>query len=256
MDKQMKSPSDHTPWLIRGTPNAGKRLRLFCFPYAGGGASIFRLWRKDLFEDINVCAVQLPGRENRIAEQLYNKLTDLIKAMAEDLEPYLDVPFAFFGHSLGAKIAFEFAREIRRRRGIQPVHIFLSGSRPVHIPEPRPLHRLPDQDFIAALERYAGTPASVLQNSTFMELYLPILRADFSIDETYAYYDEPPLNCPITAFAGNADKGASIADQKGWRQHTSRAFTIHTFQGDHFFIKSARPALLDYISRILAQYIR
>jgi surfactin synthase thioesterase subunit len=129
--------------LILGEPKPKTQLRLFCFPYAGGGASIFRQWQENIPEGIQICAVQLPGRENRITEPPFTRLSLLVDAMVEAFGPYFDVPFAFFGHSIWAKIAFELVRELRRKKGVQLVHLFVSGSRPPHIPEPRPLHLLP-----------------------------------------------------------------------------------------------------------------
>ena len=179
----------------------------------------------------------------------------LVDAMVEALDPYFDVPFAFFGHSIGAKIAFELARELRRKKGVQPVHLFVSGSRPPHIPEPRPLHMLPEHDFVRELRRYSGTPEAVMQSRDLMEMYLPILRADFSIDETYIYYEDDPFECPISAFGGSEDKEANREELDAWRQHTLGPFTLQMFQGDHFFLKSSQSLLLDSISQVLAQHL-
>ena len=252
----MKSKYGNTPWLIQGKPNSKTHFRLFCFPYAGGGASIFRQWQEDMPEGVEVCPVQLPGRENRIAESPFTILSSLVDAMVEALDPYFDVPFAFFGHSIGAKIAFELARELRRKKGVQPVHFFVSGSRPPHIPEPRPLHLLPEHEFTKELRRFSGTPEAVMQSRDLMEMYLPILRADFSIDETYIYYEDNPLDCPISAFGGSEDKEANREELDAWRQHTLSSFTLQMFQGDHFFIKSSQSLLLHSISRVLAQHLR
>jgi surfactin synthase thioesterase subunit len=251
----MKSTYRNTPWLILGKPNRKIRLRLFCFPYAGGGASIFRQWQKNMPEGVEVCPVQLPGRENRITEPPFTRLSFLVDAMVEALDPYFDVPFAFFGHSIGAKIAFELTRELRRKNAFQPVHFFVSGSRPPHIPEPRPLHMLPEREFIKELRRYSGTPEAVMRSRDLMEMYLPILRADFSIDETYVYYEDNPLDCPISAFGGNEDKEANREELDAWRQHTTGPFTLQMFQGDHFFLKSSQPLLLDSIYQVLARYL-
>ena len=251
----MESKSRNNPWLILGKPNRKIRLRLFCFPYAGGGASIFRQWQESMPEGVEVCAVQLPGRENRVTELPFTRLSLLVDAMVEALDPYFDVPFAFFGHSIGAKIAFELARELRRKNAVQPVHLFVSGSRPPHIPEPRPLHLLPEHEFTKELRRFSGTPEAVMQSRDLMEMYLPILRADFSIDETCVYYEDNPLDCPISAFGGSEDKEANREELEAWRQHTLSSFTLQMFQGDHFFIKSSQSILLHSISQVLLQYL-
>ena len=249
----MESKYRNTPWLILGKPKPETRLRLFCFPYAGGGASIFRQWSENMPEGVEVCAIQLPGRENRIIDPPFTKLAPLVDAMVEALDPYFDVPFAFFGHSIGAKIAFELARELRRKKGVHPVHLFVSGSRPPHIPEPRPLHMLPEHEFVKEFRRFSGTPEAVMQSRDLMEMYLPILRADFAVDETYVYYEDNPLDCPISAFGGSEDKETNRQELEAWRQHTLDSFKFQMFEGDHFFIKSSQSRVLDSISRVLLQ---
>jgi surfactin synthase thioesterase subunit len=252
----VESKKRNNAWLILAKPNRKTRLRLFCFPYAGGGASIFRRWQENMPESIQICPIQLPGRENRITEPPFTRLSLLVDAMVEAFGPYFDVPFAFFGHSIGAKIAFELVRELRRKKGLELVHLFVSGSRPPHIPEPRPLHLLPEHEFTKELRRFSGTPEAVMQSRDLMEMYLPILRADFSIDETYIYYEDNPLDCPISAFGGSEDKETNRQELDGWRQHTLSSFTLQMFQGDHFFIKSSQSLLLDSISQVLAQHLR
>jgi surfactin synthase thioesterase subunit len=252
----VESKKTNNAWLILREPKRKTRLRLFCFPYAGGGASVFRQWSENMPEGVEVCPVQLPGRENRITEPLFTRLSPLVDAMVKALDPYFDVPFAFFGHSIGTKIAFELARELRRKYCVQPVHLFVSGSRPPQIPEPRPLHLLPEHEFAKELCRFSGTPEAVLQSRELMEMYLPILRADFSIDETYIYYEDNLFDCPISAFGGSEDKETNRKELDAWRQHTTGTFTLQIFQGDHFFIKTSQSLLLDSISQVLAQYLR
>ena len=215
---------------------------------------IYRQWQENMPEGVEVCPVQLPGREDRISEPPFTKLSSLVQTMIDALSPYLDVPFAFFGHSLGAKIAFEFARELRRKKNIQPVHFFASGSLPPHIPEPRPLHHLSEQEFINELRRYSTMSETVLQNKELKKMFLPILRADFSLDETYIYYKDDPLNCPISVLGGTEDKEASQEELAGWRQHTLSSFNFQSFPGDHFFIKSSQSLVLNSISQVLSRF--
>jgi len=201
----IESKYKNTSWLILGKSSCKTPLPLFCFLYAGGGASIFRQWQNKMPEGVEVCPVQLPGRENCIAESPFTRLLPLVESMVKALDSYFDLPFAFFGHSMGAKIAFEFIRKLCRKKGVQPVHLFVLGSCAPHIPEPRPLHLLPENEFIKEFSRYSGTPEAVMQSRELMDMFLPILRADFSIDETYIYYEDNPLDCPVTAFGGSAD---------------------------------------------------
>ena len=219
-------------------------LRLFCFPHAGGGASLYREWIRKA--PGQVYAVQLPGRENRIQEPLLYSLEEIAVQAAESLMPYTETPYAFFGHSLGARTAFETLREIRRRGGQMPVHFFVSGSPPPEYREPRPLHSLDDESFVQELKRFrGGTPEELLQNRELMAFFLPLLRADFTVDETYECKPEPPLALPITAFCGESDTEATPGQMRAWQAHTSAAFALHTLPGGHFFLTETNNRLLD-----------
>ena len=251
----MISEMKKTPWITRDSFAPNGVIRLFCFPYAGGGASVFRQWRAGLPDQIEVCPVQLPGRENRISEPLITNLDALVDIASAVFAPYLDSPFAFYGHSIGAKIAFELARNIRRTLGICPCCLIVSGSRAPHIPEPNPLHHLPDHEFMHELRRFSGTPEAVLQSKDLMEMFLPILRADFSVDETYAYSEEMPLDCPIFAFGGTQDVEAKVEDLRAWADHTSEAFSLEMIRGGHFFIQTERTLLLQSIREILLRFL-
>ncbi|MFQ5794196.1 MAG: thioesterase II family protein [Candidatus Bipolaricaulia bacterium] len=252
----MTTPTLHS-WITYPKLNTQASLRLFCFPYAGGGASIFHTWSDDLPSDIEVCPVQLPGRENRLMEPPVTRLSSLVQTLAQALHPYLNIPFAFFGHSMGALISFELARQLRRRNDLSPVHLFVSGHHAPQIPNPNsPIHRLPESTFVKALRRLDGTPESVLQNTELMELLLPVLRADFAICETYVYSTEDPLDCPISAFGGLQDREVSYDDLAAWCDQTHRSFAIRTFPGNHFFLQSARVPVLRAISQDLTRFLR
>ena len=237
-------------WISFRKPDPNTQLRLFCFPYAGAGALIFRRWSDALPHEVEVCPIQLPGRGTRLTEPPFTKLSCLIEALARALVPLLDKPFAFFGHSLGALIAFELAREIRRQHGLHPVRLFASAGRAPQIPHRAPpIHTLPDNEFLAELRRLNGTPRELLDHEELMEVMLPILRADFSLYETYLYSTEPPLNCPISAFGGLQDCRVSASDLEAWRSQTSASFSLRMFPGGHFFLKE--PLLLQAISQEL-----
>lgn len=237
------------PWISCRKPGPQTRLRLFCFPYAGAGAMIFRTWSNGLPADVEVCPVQLPGRGTRLMERPFTQLSPLIEALAQALAPLLDQPFAFFGHSLGALISFELARRIRQYR-LHPVHLFVSGARAPQLPHRAPpLHTLPDKEFMLELRRLNGTPAELLDHKELMEIMLPLLRADFALYETYVYSTEPPLDCPITAFGGLQDHKVSNSDLEAWCAQTSASFSMSMFPGDHFFLK--QPLLLRALSQDL-----
>lgn len=244
-----------TSWLICPRPNPKATLRLFCFSYAGAGASIFHSWSTQFpSNDVEICSVQLPGRESRLKEPLFTDLASLVQAMIPTLSIYLDRPFALFGHSLGALISFEVARNLRQLNCPTPLHLIVSGRHAPQLPAPTPpIHQLPDTEFVEKLYRYNGTPEKVLKNAELMKLFLPILRADFTLNETYVYISEPPLGCPISAFGGLQDEQVSHASIAAWREQTYSHFSMHMFSGDHFYLKSQQKELLLAISDRLLQ---
>ena len=241
-------------WIACSGPSPRARLRLFCFPYAGGGASIFRAWADDLPPSIQVCPVQLPGRESRLREPLFTRLESLVATLGQAIRPYLSMPFAFWGHSLGALICFELARTLAQQNAPDPIHLFVSGrSAPQIQSTGSSIHQLPDPEFIAELDRLNGTPAEVLQNAELMGLLLPVLRADFAVNESYIYAAGEPLDCPISAFGGLQDNLTSRDKLEAWRHQTRGAFTLRMFPGDHFFLHNTRAALLHALAQDVAQ---
>lgn len=240
-------------WLSIQNQNRQRTQRLFCFPYAGGAAAIYRDWGNKLPSSIEVCPVQLPGRGSRLSEPLFKRIEPLVEAAAEALLPYMEGPFAFFGHSMGAIISFELAHLLRREHKPQPSHLFLSGRPAPHlIKEEPPTHDLPEPEFIEELRRLKGTPREVLEHPELMSMISPILRADFEICQTYEHLPSPPLECPITVFGGLQDQDVSREQLEGWRDYTSASFAVRMFPGDHFFLQSSAPVML----RMIAQELR
>jgi medium-chain acyl-[acyl-carrier-protein] hydrolase len=241
-------------WVVRPKPIAQARLRLFCFPYAGGGSSIFRAWPEHLPATVEVCSIQLPGRESRLGEPLYTNLEPLVHVLAQSLQPYLDKPCAFFGHSLGALIGFELARTLRQQRQHNLVHLFVSGHSAPQIPNADPsIHQLPQAEFIQKLQALNGTSTEVLCNPELMELFYPVLRADFAMNELYVYRLGSALDCAISAFGGLRDSLVNRSDLEMWREQTRDVFSVRMLPGDHFFIRSARASLLRAIVQDLTQ---
>ncbi|HBB36167.1 MAG TPA: putative thioesterase [Cyanobacteria bacterium UBA8803] len=242
-------------WLKCNKPNPHARLRLFCFPYAGGGASVFRSW-SDRLTEIEVWSIQPPGRESRLKEPLFTDISPLINSLLPALIPHLNVPFAFFGHSLGALVVFDLARHLRRYNYPTPLHLFVSGRQAPHVPDPDPpIYQLPDPELVEELRRYNGTPDAVLQNPELMDFLLPILRADLAIDETYIYTSESPLDLPISVFGGLEDRKTPHPSMDAWREQTTQSFTLRMFPGGHFFIKEKQELLLQYILDDLKQNV-
>jgi medium-chain acyl-[acyl-carrier-protein] hydrolase len=229
------------------------RIPLFCFPYAGGGASWFRGWSDRRPRTVDVRPIELPGRENRLRDPAFDRLAPLVAALVRDLAPYVQKPFAFFGHSMGAIVTFELARMLRRVAAAQPVHLFIAACQAPHLPPNRPpIHALPRALFVRELARMEGTPAEILQCEELMDLILPTLRADFALCETYAYAPGPPLTCPISVFGGGRDPLVSATDLLAWRQHTVSAFTLRLMDGGHFFGGEEANRVLDAMMADLA----
>ena len=236
-------------WITRPRPAPRARLRLFCLPHAGGGASAFRGWADALPAEVEVCPVQLPGRENRITEAPFDRMSPLIDALAEVIDPFLSLPFALFGHSNGSLIGFELARTLRARGRPGPVHLFASGRRAPGLPAPRPpTYQLPDDAFLAELRALDGLPAQILEHQELLSLLLPALRADVTMHDTYEFREQPPLACPITAYGGLADPRVTRDELQGWHRHTAGPFVMRMFPGGHFYLQDDRPTLLRTLS--------
>jgi medium-chain acyl-[acyl-carrier-protein] hydrolase len=232
-------------------------LRLFCFPYAGAGSVIYRLWPQSLPTAVEVWGVRLPGRSTRLAEPAFTRLAPLVAALKRIMPPYLDVPFAFFGHSMGGLLSYELVQTLRREHHPVPVHLFISAHRAPHLPHRLPpIHLLPEPELIVQLRHLNGTPEAVLQNAELLQLLLPTLRADLAVCETYTYSVREPLTCPVSVFGGVYDTQVHADELAAWRGHTYGAFRQQMFPGDHFFLHSAQTLLLQALRQDLATYLR
>jgi medium-chain acyl-[acyl-carrier-protein] hydrolase len=247
--KPMKSP-----WVSISPSRSNKLGQMFCFPFAGGGASAYYRWPNRILAGVEVVRVHLPGRETRLREPLFDRLKLLVNALVEELVPYIDGPFTMFGHSMGALLAFELARGLRRRHGLLPSHLFVSGYRAPHLPPSEsPFSHLPDKEFVERVRLFGGLPELIAQNEELMDIFLPILRADFKMTETYTYEEELPLKCPLTAFGGLTDPKMNHEKILAWSMHTSAQFNTHFFPGGHFFLHDSEPLLLDRLNHQLTE---
>jgi surfactin synthase thioesterase subunit len=229
-------PPANAPWIQRPRPRPEARLRLLLVPHAGGGASAFRGWADALPAAVEVCPVQLPGRENRTREPAFDRMQPVVEGLAGALERWRDLPYAVFGHSTGALVGFELARHARRTGAPGPVHLFASGRRAPHLPSRQPdVHRLSDAEMLAELRVLGGIPRAVLEHPELLELLLPLLRADMALTETYADSGEPPIPIPITVYTATGDVKVTAEDANAWRRHTAADFHLRSFPGDHFF---------------------
>jgi medium-chain acyl-[acyl-carrier-protein] hydrolase len=242
--RRLRQPPTAERWIIRHRDEPGAAVRLFCFSHAGGGAAVFRSWPADVPPAVEVWGVQLPGRESRIGEPPYRRMVPLTAALVAALGPHLDKPFAFFGHSMGALVAFELARELRRASLPQPARLFLAAFRAPQMPSPNvKIHHWPDEVLKVVLQR-DGTPGEVLRNDELMRALLPTLRADFEVCDTYQYTPEEPLDCPFSVFGGLDDVRVRASDLPGWRIHSRSGCSVSMLPGTHFFLHSARQRLL------------
>jgi surfactin synthase thioesterase subunit len=242
--------------VLARPPSRSAAVRLFCLPFAGGGASAYHGWVGALPPAVDVCPVQPPGRETRRDEPPIPALGRLVEALADELLPHLDAPFALFGHSMGGLIGFELARHLRRRHGPSPVRLFVSAHRAPHLPgHERQLHRLPTAALVEELHRLKGTPEAVFRYPELLELVLPVLRADFALCETYRYFPDQPLDCPISAFGGTEDPRVGPALLAAWGFQTRAAFELRLFGGDHFYLRPHQAALLEAIGADLAPHL-
>ena len=235
-------------WFIDIAQNSDPRLRLYCFPYAGGSAATYAHWHRKLQNSVQVIAVQPPGRANRIFEPPFREMGSLIDALYAEIKPFLDRPYAFFGHSLGSRVAFELIKRIDRNKLMLPEIFFASGSRAPSV-KPREFrtYDLPDKQFIEHLRSLNGTPEAIINNPDLMDLYLPLLRADFQISETYYSDATDKINSKICVFSGTKDEDITEQDLRQWYEHFHTKIGIKMIEGSHFFIEENSDHLLKEI---------
>lgn len=237
-----------------GVSTDSATVRLFCFAHAGGGAAAYRPWRQALAPGVDVRPVVLPGRESRVRELPYRRVEQLLDPLCEALEPYLDRPYAFFGHSLGSILAYEVARRLSAGPGRGPELLVVSGRRAPRLPTERRLFStLPDEDFLAALGGLGGTPPEVLGEAQLLQMLLPTLRADFELNESYRTLPGPRLRCPVAAYMGADDPEVGPGELLAWQGETAGEFTLRVFPGGHFYLKDEGAGVLGALRQDLAR---
>ena len=246
---QFQSNSDN--WFVCPQARPGAEMRLFLFPYAGGGPTAFWKWGAKLPDHIETWITHYPGRGSRYNEAPVKKLSLLVEGIYQAIHPLLDKPFAFFGHSLGSLIAFELTRSLQQKDLPQPIVLFISACMAPQLPDPDPhIHGLSDPEFVKALQELNGTPKEIITNPKLMKLLLPTLRADFEAAENYQYnQSEHPLACPIVAFGGSDDPHVSQEGLAGWGSQTSSRFKSISFPGDHFYLNAAEDEVVQLIAK-------
>ena len=238
-------------WFVCPQVKPAAELRLFLFPYAGGGPAAFWKWSAEFSKHIETWVAHYPGRGSRYNEAPAKKMSDLVEGIYQAIYPLLDKPFAFFGHSLGGLVAFELTRSLQENDLPRPQVLFISacGAPPLSNPYP-PIHALSDAEFLRALQELNGIPEEIANQLNLLEILLPTLRADFEVAENYQYSpNEQPLACPIIALGGNDDPHVSRAHMEGWASHTSSEFKSIYFPGDHFYLNSAKDGVIQSITQ-------
>jgi medium-chain acyl-[acyl-carrier-protein] hydrolase len=194
----------------------------------------------------------LPGREDRFVDEVITSVDVVADAIVRAMKPVLDVPFAFFGHSMGALIAFAVTQRLAEAGEPLPQRVFVSAHRAPDLPDPQPqLHKLAEPQFVERLRSFGGTPELVFADPELTELYLPVLRADFTMCETYEFRPGRLLPCPISVFGGQDDATVSSVELDGWRNHTSAEFDMRLFPGGHFYLQGIEPHLAGHMRRVL-----
>lgn len=220
-------------------------MRLYCFPHAGGAAHAFEEWQKELPTSIEVAAIELSGRGRRFDESLMLDFDRHVDEVAQSIGDHPDMPAAYFGHSMGALMAFEVIRRLRAAGKPRPLCLFVSAHRAPQLPDQTPmLHMLEDAALLERLRDWNGTSDAILKNPALSSIFLPILRADLTVASKYRYEPGAPLDCPIVAYAGTLDSEASIDEVRAWRTQTSAEFSLHVCSGGHFFIQEPRSGFM------------
>lgn len=241
-------------WFVVPRPAPAARLRLFCLPYAGGGATTYSGWHALLPPWVELIAVQPPGRGQRIAERPCDSMDELVDGLLPHILPLLDRPYVLFGHSLGSRVAFELMRRLDALQLPLPERFVASGSRAPHIVrDDKPLRDLPYDEFVRELRELNGTPEAILQNAELMELLVPLLRADFGISETYSAAPGKRLACKVHVFGGHGDRDVTPQDLASWQEHFVDRIAVQMYDGDHFFVEKQADQVVRNLNAVLRE---
>jgi len=242
-------------WITCPEARPEARFRLFCLPFAGGGASIYRNWSGGLGPDVEVCAIQLPGRENRISDPAISALRPLSETVAHQLALHTSKPYFFYGHSMGGLLAFEILRCFQEQGYALPLTAFIGAHRAPHLPQRRPSFTgMHDSEFIKNISAFGGFEPEILANRELLDFLLPTLRADFEVCDGYQYESSSPLECPLVAFSGINDPEVPPADMDPWSEHSAYALRHVSLSAGHFFLKTHRDELLAHLVHFMSEH--
>lgn len=257
-DVTTHTPSDTSLWLRRYHPAPGSRVRLVCFPHAGGSASYYHPVSAALSPAVEVTAVQYPGRQDRRAEPCVDDLGDLAARVWEHLRPALaerqGLPTALFGHSMGAVVSFEVARLMERDTGAGPLVLFASGRRAPSIPQDDDISSRDEAGIVREMRALGGTDSRVLSDPELLEMVLPALRSDYGAVERYRRGTDARISAPVSVLVGDSDPRTTLEQARAWDLHTSGGTSLHTYTGGHFYLEHHQNAVLDTIRGTLAEH--
>jgi len=242
-------------WVRRFGDPLDAELRLVCFPHAGGAATFFLPLSSRLAPAVEVLGMQYPGRQDRRYEQFIDDIDDLADAIFAVLrDGWVDRPFAFFGHSMGAVVAFEVARRFHRVGGRVPRGVIASGRRAPSVHRDEWLHLGDDAQLVAEVRRLNGTDSSLLNDDELLQMILPAIRADYRAVERYRFRSDSELTCPIHVLVGDCDPQVTEAEARAWSGHTAGHFRLRTFPGGHFYLVPQQEAVAAAVSEDLALF--
>ncbi|GAB3844921.1 alpha/beta fold hydrolase [Dactylosporangium cerinum] len=239
-----------TPWLRRFHPRQDSEIELFCFPHAGGSASAYFQLSQLLAPTVQVSAVQYPGRQDRRSEPRIDSIDEFADRMCAELLSQPARPFAMFGHSMGAVIAYETAQRLTEA-GRVPVWFFSSSRRAPSRLRHTDVHRRDDAGIVAELRSLAGGDVDWLADEELLASFLPAIRSDYQAIETHPYRPGPPLRCPITAFMGDQDPYTTQDEAASWQDHCTGSFDLHVFPGGHFYFDNHTAQVAAHVNRVL-----
>lgn len=237
--------------LLKNVANISTDTVMICFPFAGGGASAYINWTNKIDKSVSLCPVQLPGREELFAEPAFTSMKEAVAALMIPIAALAEEKsIILFGHSMGARIAYEVAKALQKK-GVYVKYLFVSGSPTPDVPEALPIYNLDDEEFVEGLKRFDGTPKEILENREILSVFLPMLRADFTLIDTYCESEVTVLKCPIMSFGGDSDNDAKPEEVREWGKYTNTRFDYKIYPGGHFFIKEHEDNLLRTINQAI-----
>jgi len=239
---------EESAWLRRFGPKSEAMARLVCLPHAGGSATFYLPVSRQLSPDIDVVAIQYPGRQDRRSEPGIADIDELADRVYQEIRPLTEQPLYLFGHSMGAVIGFEVARRLEAD-GIALAALFVSGRRAPSCHRDERAHLLDDAGLVDEIRKLAGTEGALLDDPELTYMILPAIRNDYRAVENYRWRPGPKLNCPVFAFIGDSDPKSTTDEASAWREHTSGPFELHVFPGGHFYLNDCAPKLIDMIRK-------